>query len=645
MIRVTLPTMPDVPEGFVWVEGLEDSALTAMMKYGGDGLTAIMTGPEDQWFGFALSEDVYMTGSLAFVIDSDDGENWSMTQYNLGDYRPEIDSTAIEFTEDDTSNIALTQNDVVDGTRTISVFIPIDFDDWDMTVDPNTILFARGTDHIFAVHEWQSAVQNVFGTSLDDRMPYVETDVVKFVPVSLDIVDEEEMKIDVALTTQYFYVRVSQQYERDIWHAFAFSDNAKMGGSLGFFSLPGDENAIHELLDTYEINPDQPQNIKGLGFMVYDGGISGQGDMRESYCVFNRDTFTLWDLSTSPPEFLLIAKGQTDVLGWHGGHGKQQVQMGIDFFPAIEPRTVNKMYVELTLTGMTQEMFAAEAIQAAIVVSVNSHIKYQLDDVVLTFDGTSRITLVGSAHTPDRRAENIKWINSVEADVSVLNGLLKEQLLIAGISGVEVTGYGPASLGHTVKIEITATGITSENFEQAKEPIKKAIKDTVPNVKEENILLKLKSESSRRVLAASVIEAEIQTDSEEESNTLATSIKDSTEALGNAISTECANVGIDGVQVTKLSEPEIVAPATTKDEAVPADDKDNGTSMSTYIIVIVVCVVLLLLASVVYFMYCFDPEDKIDGPNDEDKGEQKKVQMTKRGPEKAASGRTTQTSV
>ena len=75
-----------------------------------------------------------------------------------------------------------------------------------------------------------------------------------------------------------------------------------------------------------------------------------------------------------------------------------------------------------------------------------------------------------------------------------------------------------------MKVEISAEGITSENFEQSKEPIKKAIKDTVPNVTKEKIILTLEPESSRRALAPSVIEAEIQTDSEEASNTLATSI-------------------------------------------------------------------------------------------------------------------------
>ena len=75
-----------------------------------------------------------------------------------------------------------------------------------------------------------------------------------------------------------------------------------------------------------------------------------------------------------------------------------------------------------------------------------------------------------------------------------------------------------------MKVEISAEGITSENFEQSKQPIKKAIKDTVPNVTEEMIVLTLKSSSSRRVLAASVIEAEIQTSSEEDSSFIASSI-------------------------------------------------------------------------------------------------------------------------
>ena len=60
-----------------------------------------------------------------------------------------------------------------------------------------------------------------------------------------------------------------------------------MGGSLGFFSLPGDEYAIHELLDSYKINPDQPQNIKGLGFMVYDGGA---GDKPFTYYPIHYST-------------------------------------------------------------------------------------------------------------------------------------------------------------------------------------------------------------------------------------------------------------------------------------------------------------------------------------------------------------------
>ena len=133
--------------------------------------------------------------------------------------------------------------------------------------------------------------------------PYVETDVsihyncvtckfivllylfeaVKFVPVSLDIAEEEEIKIDVAITTDWFYVRVSEQYQRDVWHAFAFSDNAAMGDSLGFFSLPTDEYAIHELLSTYQINPEQPQNVGGIYLHVEDGGIFGQTQMRDSY--------------------------------------------------------------------------------------------------------------------------------------------------------------------------------------------------------------------------------------------------------------------------------------------------------------------------------------------------------------------------
>merc|ERR1719499_2892326 len=117
---------------------------------------------------------------------------------------------------------------------------------------------------------------------------------------------------------------------------------------------------------------------------------------------------------------------------------------------------------------MTQDIFGRLYFQAAIIASVNSYIQHRLEDMDLTFDGSDKIAIVGSAHTPEWRSENIRWINSMEPDVSVLNSLLQEHLSDANITGVDVTSYGPASLGHTVKVEITATGITSENFEQSK---------------------------------------------------------------------------------------------------------------------------------------------------------------------------------
>ena len=129
-------------------------------------------------------------------------------------------------------------------------------------------------------------------------------------------------------------------------------------------------------------------------------------------CVFNRQSFGLWDLSTGPPEFLLVAKGQTEVLGWHGGHGKQQVQLGVDFFPEIEPRTINEMYVKLTFTGLTQETFVMESMQMAIMISVNSYIHHPLENMVQTFDGTDTVTLLGSVHTSEWRRDNINEINS-----------------------------------------------------------------------------------------------------------------------------------------------------------------------------------------------------------------------------------------
>merc|ERR1719499_1918243 len=117
-----------------------------------------------------------------------------------------------------------------------------------------------------------------------------------------------------------------------------------------------------------------------------------------------------------------------------------------------------------------------------------------------------------------------------------------------------VTEFSTEAPVEVVKMEMTFSGLTSQNWEESKDMIKKVVADAA-KVDKADVSVEMKSSTSRRVLETSVVEATITADDVE--SVQQSLLSTGEEAFQESFAREAEQAGITGLSLEGVSEPVI----------------------------------------------------------------------------------------